>query len=108
MAAAYFGRCFSFQSRSEQTIEKACKSRIQILILTTSQRSRLERLSNQPMKLKTTKKRTRQQKEKSPNAFSGVSDLNSDPDVSWSLSETVMMMIIKHREHQVKVAQFEK
>ena len=70
-------------------------------------------LSDQPMKLKTTKKRTKQQKEKSPNAFSGVTDLNSETEVSWSLNETKIMdlkkswvthkigAIIMHRMHNM-------
>ena len=39
------------------------------------------------MKLNTTKKRTRAQKAKSPNAFSGVIDLNSLDDVNCSRSD---------------------
>ena len=42
------------------------------------------------MKLKTTKNKTRQQKAKSPNAFSGVTDLNSDDVVSCNRRETEM------------------
>ena len=103
MAAAHFGRQFSFQSSSEQILEKACKFDAEILILTTTRRRKFERLSYQPMKLKTTKKRTRQQKEKSPNAFSGVTDLNSDPEVNWSLSETDKTIVIRYREEQVQL-----
>ena len=42
-----------------------------------------------PMKLKTTKKSTKLQNAKSPNAFSGVMFLNSDDDVSCNRSEAV-------------------
>ena len=41
------------------------------------------------MKLKTTKKRTRAQKAKSPNAFSGDIDLNSLDDVNCSRNDAV-------------------
>lgn len=50
------------------------------------------RVSRYPIKLTTTKKSTKQQKEKSPYAFSWLTPLNSD-EVIWNLSETTQEAI---------------
>jgi hypothetical protein len=50
----------------------------------------IRRSFDYPIKLKTTKNKTRQQKAKSPKAFSGVTDLNSDDVVSCNRRETAM------------------
>jgi hypothetical protein len=51
----------------------------------------IRRSFDYPIKLKTTKNKTRQQKAKSPKAFSGVTDLNSDDVVSCNRRETAMI-----------------